>query len=59
MVNDGGIDVIGGISYTGSIGPGSEQRLKNIKEIEAKKAVELVTYIVHKTYKCTGKDKIR
>ena len=42
-VNDGGIDVIGDISYTGSIGPSIDQRLKkNIKKIEAKKAVELV-----------------
>ena len=51
-VNDGGIDVIGDISYTGSIGPSSDQRLKkDIKEIETKKAVELVKYIVPKTYK--------
>ena len=45
-VNDGGIDVIGDISYTGSIGPSSDQRLKkDIKEIDCKKAVELVKYI--------------
>ena len=51
-VNDGGIDVIGDISYTGSIGPSSDQRLKkDIKEINCKKAVELVKYIVPKTYK--------
>ena len=51
-VNDGGIDVIGDISYTGSIGPSSDQRLKkDIKEINSKKAVELVKYIVPKTYK--------
>ena len=49
-VNDGGIDVIGDISYTGSIGPSSDKRLKeNIKEIETKKAVNLVKYIVPKT----------
>ena len=36
-VNDGGIDVIGDISYTGSIGPSSDQRLKE----NIKKAVEL------------------
>ena len=36
-VNDGGIDVIGDISYTGSIGPSSDKRLKeNIKEINTK-----------------------
>ena len=51
-VNDGGIDVIGDISYTGSIGPSSDQRLKkDIKEINCKKAVELVKYIVPETYK--------
>ena len=51
-VNDGGIDVIGDISYTGSIGPSSDQRLKkDIKEIDCKKAVELVKYIVPKTYR--------
>ena len=38
-VNDGGIDVIGDISYTGSIGPSSDQRLKkDIKEIDCKKS---------------------
>ena len=37
------VDVIGDISYTGSIGPSSDQRLKkDIKEIDCKKAVELV-----------------
>ena len=51
-VNDGGIDIIGDISYTGSIGPSSDKRLKeNIKEIDTKKAVDLVKYIVPKTYK--------
>ena len=51
-VTTDGIDVIGDISYTGSIGPSSDQRLKkDIKEIETKKAVELVKYIVPKTYK--------
>ena len=48
----GTIDVIGDISYTGSIGPSSDQRLKkDIKEIDCKMAVELVKYIVPKTYK--------
>ena len=51
-VTTDGIDVIGDISYTGSIGPSSDQRLKkDIKEIDCKKAVELVKYIVPKTYK--------
>ena len=51
-VTTDGIDVIGDISYTGSIGPSSDQRLKkDIKEIETKKAVELVKYIVPTTYK--------
>ena len=57
-VNNGGIDVIGDISYTGSIGPSSDQRLKkDIKEIDCKKAVELVKYIVPKTYKFIDKEK--
>ena len=57
-VNDGGIDVIGDISYTGSIGPSSDQRLKkDIKEINCKKAVELVKYIVPKTYKFIDEEK--
>ena len=57
-VNDGGIDVIGDISYTGSIGPSSDQRLKkDIKEINCKKAVELVKYIVPKTYKFIDAEK--
>ena len=57
-VNDGGIDVIGDITYTGSIGPSSDKRLKeNIKEINSKKAVDLVKYIVPKTYKFIDKEK--
>ena len=57
-VNDGGIDVIGDISYTGSIGPSSDKRLKeDIKEINKNKAVELVKYIVPKTYKFIDKEK--
>ena len=55
-VNDGGIDVISDISYTGSIGPSSDQRLKkDIKEIDCRKAVELIKYIVPKTYKFIDK----
>ena len=57
-VNDGGIDIIGDISYTGSIGPSSDKRLKeNIKEIKRNKAVDLVKYIVPKTYKFIDKEK--
>ena len=57
-VNDGGIDVIGDISYTGSIGPSSDKRLKeDIKEIKRNKAVDLVKYIVPKTYKFIDKEK--
>ena len=57
-VNDGGIDVIGDISYTGSIGPSSNKRLKqDIREINTKKTVELVKYIVPKTYKFIDKEK--
>ena len=57
-VNDGGIDVIGDISYTGSICPSSDKRLKeDIKEIKRNKAVELVKYIVPKTYKFVDKEK--
>ena len=57
-VNTDGIDVIGDISYTGSIGPSSDKRLKqDIKEINTKKAVELVKYIVPKTYKFIDKQK--
>ena len=57
-VTTDGIDVIGDISYTGSIGPSSDQRLKkDIKEINSKKAVELVKYIVPKTYKFIDAEK--
>ena len=57
-VNDGGIDVIGDISYTGSIGPSSDKRLKqDIREINTKKAVDLIKYIVPKTYKFIDKEK--
>ena len=57
-VNDGGIDVIGDISYTGSIGPSSDKRLKeNIKELNVKKAIDLVKYIKPKTYNFIDKEK--
>ena len=57
-VNDGGIDVIGDISYTGSIGPSSDQRLKeDIRDLEIEKAVELVKNIKPKTYKFVDKEK--
>ena len=57
-VNDVGIDIVGDISYTGSIGPSSDKRLKaSIQEIETKKAVDLVKYIVPKTYNYMDKEK--
>ena len=57
-VNDGGIDVIGDISYTGSIGPSSDKRLKeNIEDLKTEKAVELVKNIKPKTYKFIDKEK--
>ena len=57
-VNDGRINVIGDISYTGSIGPSSDKRLKEgIKEISRNKAIELVKYIVPKTYQFIDKEK--
>ena len=56
--NDGGIDVIGNISYTGSIGPSSDKRLKeNIRELNRNKAVDLIKYIVPKTYNYIDKEK--
>ena len=46
-----GVDVYGDLSYTGSLIPSSDKRLKkDIKEINSKKAVELVKYIKPKTY---------
>ena len=57
-VNTNGIDVIGDISYTGSIAPSSDKRLKeDIKEINRNKAVDLIKYIVPKTYKYIDKEK--
>ena len=57
-VNDGGIDIIGDISYTGSIGPSSDKRLKeDIKDLKTEKAVELVKNIKPKTYKFINKEK--
>ena len=50
-VSPGGILVNGDIEYTGSLVPSSDKRLKkDIKELDQKKAVELVKYIVPKTY---------
>ena len=47
-----GVDVYGDLSYTGSLIPSSDKRLKkDIKEINSKKAVELVKYIKPKTYR--------
>ena len=46
-----GVDVYGDLSYTGSLIPSSDKRLKkDIKEVNSKKAVELVKYIKPKTY---------
>ena len=57
-VNDGGIDVIGDISYTGSIGPSSDKRVKeNIEDLKTEKAVELVKNLKPKTYKFINKEK--
>ena len=57
-VNTNGIDVIGNISYSGSIAPSSDKRLKeDIKEINRNKAVDLIKYIVPKTYKYIDKEK--
>ena len=56
-VNDGGIDVIGDISYTGSIGPSDKRLKEGIQEINRNKAVELVKYIVPKTYQFIDKEK--
>ena len=57
-VDDVGIDIIGDISYSGSLGPSSDKRLKeNIKEINRNKAVDLIKYIVPKTYKYIDKEK--
>ena len=46
-----GVDVYGDLSYTGSLIPSSDTRLKkDIKEVNSKKAVELVKFIKPKTY---------
>ena len=46
-----GVDVYGDLSYTGSLIPSSDKRLKkDIKEVNSKKAVELVKYIKPKTH---------
>ena len=46
-----GVDVYGDLSYTGSLIPSSDKRLKkDIKEVNGKKAVDLVKYIKPKTY---------
>ena len=46
-----GVDVYGDLSYTGSLVPSSDKRLKkDIKELNCKKAVDLVKYIKPKTY---------
>ena len=51
-ISPSGILVNGDIEYTGSLIPSSDKRLKkDIKELNQKKAVELVKYIVPKTYR--------
>ena len=46
-----GVDVYGDLSYTGSLIPSSDKRLKkDIKEVDSKKAVDLIKYIKPKTY---------
>ena len=51
-ISPGGILVNGDIEYTGSLIPSSDKRLKkDIKELNQKMAVELVKYIVPKTYR--------
>ena len=46
-----GVDVYGDLSYTGSLVLSSDKRLKkDIKQLNGKKAVELVKYIKPKTY---------
>ena len=46
-----GVDVYGDLSYTGSLIPSSDKRLKkDIKEVNSKKAVEFLKYIKPKTY---------
>ena len=46
-----GVDVYVDLSYTGSLIPSSDKRLKkDIKEVNSKKAVELIKYIKPKTY---------
>ena len=45
------VDVYGDLSYTGSLIPSSDKRLKkDIKEVNSNKAAELVKYIKPKTY---------
>ena len=51
-ISPSGILVNGDIEYTGSLIPSSDKRLKkDIQELNQKKAVELVKYIVPKTYR--------
>ena len=50
-ISPSGILVNGDIEYTGSLIPSSDKRLKkDIKELNQKQAIELVKYIVPKTY---------
>ena len=61
-VNTNGIDIIGDVNYSGNLTDTSDKRLKdNIKEIDQKKAIDIVKYIKPKSYikkdtkqKCIG-----
>ena len=62
LVNTNGIDIIGDVNYSGNLTDTSDKRLKdNIKEIDQKKAIDIVKYIKPKSYikqdtkqKCIG-----
>ena len=61
-VNSNGIDIIGDVNHSGNLTDTSDKRLKdNIKEIDQKKAIDIVKYIKPKSYikkdtkqKCIG-----
>ena len=61
-VNTNGIDIIGDVNYSGNLTDTSDKSLKdNIKEIDQKKAIDIVKYIKPKSYikkdtkqKCIG-----
>ena len=61
-MNTNGIDIIGDVNYSGNLADTSDKRLKdNIKEIDQKKAIDIIKYIKPKSYitkdtkrKCIG-----